>query len=202
MITLYEFALSGNCHKIRLLLSLLDISYRSIAVNGSEQQHKAEDFLKLNPFGQVPVLTDGNIVIRDSQAILVYLARKYGNELWLPTDAAALGEVMAWISTAANEVAMGPNRLRLHFKFGRTINLDESRQITSNLLNILQQRLDSHSWLVADQLTIADIAVYPYIALLPEGKIDLEPYPAVIAWINRIQALPGYVGMPGMWQSE
>lgn len=200
--TLYEFALSGNCHKIRLLLSLLDTSYRSIAVNGSEQQHKTEDFLKLNSFGQVPVLTDGDIVIRDSQAILVYLARKYGNELWLPTDAAALAEVMAWLSTAANEVAMGPNRLRLHFKFGRVINIDESRQITSNLLNILQQRLDSHSWLVADQLTIADIAVYPYIALLPEGKIDLEPYPAVMAWISRIQALPGYVGMPGMWQSE
>jgi len=202
MITLYEFALSGNCHKIRLLLSLLDISYQRTAVNGSEQQHKAEDFLKMNPFGQVPVLTDGDIVIRDSQAILVYLARKYGNELWLPTDAAALAEVWAWLSSAANEVAMGPNRLRLHFKFGRAINIDESRQITSNLLNILQQRLDNHRWLAADQITVADIAVYPYIALAQEGKIDLEPYPAVIAWINRIQALPGYVGMPGMRQSE
>lgn len=202
MITLYEFALSGNCYKIRLLLSLLDVSYRSIAVNGSEQQHKTEGFLKMNPFGQVPVLTDGDIVIRDSQAILVYLARKCGNERWLPTDAAALAEVMAWLSTAANEVAMGPNRLRLHFKFGRVINLDESRQIASNLLNILQQRLDKHRWLAADQITVADIAVYPYIALAQEGKIDLEPYPAVIAWINRIQALPGYAGMPGMRQSE
>ncbi len=202
MMTLYEFALSGNCHKIRLLLSLLDISYQRTAVNGSERQHKAEDFLKMNPFGQVPVLTDGDTVIRDSQAILVYLARKYGNELWLPTDAAALAEVMAWLSSAANEVAMGPNRLRLHFKFGRAINIDESRQTASNLLNILQQRLDNHRWLAAGQITVADIAVYPYIALAPEGKIDLEPYPAVIAWINRIQALPGYVGMPGMRQSE
>ena len=202
MITLYEFPLSGNCHKVRLLLSLLDLSYQSIAVNASERQHKANDFLKMNPFGQVPVLTDGGIVIRDSQAILVYLARKYGNELWLPTDAAALAEVTAWLSSAANEVAMGPNRLRLHFKFGRAINLDESRQITSNLLIILQQRLDNHRWLAADQITVADIAVYPYIALVQEGKIDLEPYPAVIAWIKRIQALPGYVGMPGMWQSE
>ncbi|MDP3589028.1 MAG: glutathione S-transferase, partial [Methylobacter sp.] len=178
------------------------LSYQSIAVNGSERQHKADDFLKMNPFGQVPVLTDGDTVIRDSQAILVYLARKYGNELWLPTDAAALGEVTAWLSSAANEMAMGPNRLRLHFKFGRAINLDESRQITSNLLNILQQRLDTHRWLAADQITVADIAVYPYIALAQEGKIDLEPYPAVIAWIKRIQALPGYVGMPGMRQSE
>ncbi|MBL6986219.1 MAG: glutathione S-transferase family protein, partial [Methylobacter sp.] len=151
---------------------------------------------------QVPVLTDGDIVIRDSQAILVYLARKYGNEFWLPIDAAALAEVMAWLSSAAHEVTMGPNRLRRHFKFGLAINLDESRQVTSNLLSILQQRLDNHGWLAADQITVADIAVYPYIALAQEGKIDLEPYPAVIAWINRIQALPGYVGMPGMRQSE
>lgn len=109
---------------------------------------------------------------------------------------------MAWLLSAANEVAMGPNQLRLHFKFGRAINIDESRQITSNLLNILQQRLDNHRWLAAEHVTVADIAVYPYIALAQEGKIDLEPYPAVIAWINRIQALPGYVGMPGMRQSE
>lgn len=67
---------------------------------------------------------------------------------------------------------------------------------------ILQQRLDNHRWLAADQITVADIAVYPYIALAQEGKIDFEPYPAIIAWINRIQALSGYVGMPGMRQSE
>ena len=155
----------------------------------------------MNPFGQVPVLTDDDIIVRDSQAILVYLARKYGNEQWLPNEAAALAEVVAWLSTAANEVSMGPNRLRLHYKFGRAINIEESRQTAINLLNILQERLEKHHWLATDHITIADIAVYPYIALAPEGRLDLESYPALTDWVSRIQALPGYVGMPGMWQS-
>ena len=202
MITLYEFALSGNCHKIRLMLSLLGLDYQSVAVNGNEQQQKSADYLAMNPFGQVPVLADDEVVIRDSQAILVYLAKKYGNGKWLPNDAAALAGVVAWLSTAANEVALGPNRLRLHYKFGRDINIEESRQVSTKLLDVLQARLESHPYLATDQITIADIAVYPYIALVPEGKIDLNPYPAVIAWLGRIQGLPGYVGMPGMWQSE
>lgn len=202
MITLYEFALSGNCHKIRLMLSLLGLEYQGITVNGSEREQKSTAFIKLNPFGQVPVLTDGDTVVRDSQAILVYLATRYGNETWLPYDAVQMAEVTAWLFTAANEVAMGPNRLRLHFKFGRAINVDESQQIAANLLAILAARLEHYQWLATDHLTIADIAVYPYIALAPEGKIDLEPYPAVIGWMRRIQALPGYVGMPGMFQAE
>jgi len=200
MMTLYEFALSGNSHKIRLMLSLLGLDYRSVIVNGSERQQKSVDFLSMNPFGQVPVLTDDDVIVRDSQAILVYLARKYGNEQWLPNEANALAEVAAWLSTAANEVSMGPNRLRLHYKFGRAINSEESRQTAINLLNILQGRLEKYEWLATDHLTIADIAIYPYIALAPEGRLDLESYPAVTGWVSRIQALPGYVGMPGMWQ--
>jgi len=202
MMTLYEFALSGNCHKIRLMLSLLDLDYRSVIVNGSEQQQKSVDFLAMNPFAQVPVLADDDIIVRDSQAILVYLAKKYGNGQWLPNDAKALADVVAWLSTAVNEVSLGPNRLRLHYKFGRDINIEESRQISIKLLDILQARLEKQPYLTTDRVTIADIAVYPYIALAPEGKIDLSLYPAVTDWLCRIQALPGYVAMPGMWQSE
>lgn len=202
MITLYEFALSGNCHKVRLMLSLLGLQYQSVAVNGGEQQQKSTAFIAMNPFGQVPVLTDGEVVLRDSQAILVYLARQYGDEQWLPNDAALLAQCVAWLSTAANELAAGPNRLRLHFKFGRTINLDESRQIAANLLQVLQNRLANHAYLVTDHVTVADIAIYPYIALAPEGMIDLEAYPAITDWLRRIQTLPGYIGMPGMWQSQ
>ena len=201
MITLYEFALSGNCHKIRLLLSLQGLEYRSIIVNGGERQHKSEAFIQMNPFGQVPVLTDGEVTIRDSQAILVYLAKRYGNEDWLPNQADALAEVIAWLSTAANEVALGPNRLRLHYKFGRPIDIDEAEQTTNNLLRILQTRLAQQDWLVGDQISIADIAVYPYIALAPEAKVDLDGYPAIMAWMRRIQALPAYLGMPGMWKA-
>lgn len=201
MITLYEFALSGNCHKVRLMLSLLKLEYRSIAVDGSGRQHKSREFIEMNPFGQVPVLTDGGVTIRDSQAILVYLAKQYGNENWLPSQAEALANVVAWLATAANEVTHGPNRLRLHYKFGRPVDLEQAEQITYNLLRILQTRLEVFDWLAGGQTSIADIAVYPYIALAPEGKVDLDSFPAIRAWMLRIQALPGYVGMPGMWIS-
>lgn len=120
----------------------------------------------------------------------------------MPNDAPALAAVVAWLSTTANEVAQGSNRLRLHNKFGRGINIEESKQITIKLLEIMQARLENHPYLATNQITIADIAVYPYIALAPEGKIDLIPYHSVTGWLSRIQALPGYVGMPGMWQSE
>ena len=201
MITLYEFALSGNCHKIRLMLSLLGQEYRSVAVNGQQKEHKSAAFLNKNPFGQVPLLEDGDIVIRDSQAILVYLARTYGAEHWLPQAPAAMAKVIAWLSTAANEVTRGPNTLRLHQKFGRPINQLEAELICESLLDVLQTQFNQQDWLVGGHVSIADIAIYPYIALAPEGDVDLSDYPAVTAWLSRVQALPRYVGMPGMWQA-
>lgn len=201
MINLYDFALSGNCYKVRLMLALLGVGYDSKPMNLKEQEHKSASFLKLNPFGQVPVLSDGEVTLRDSQAILVYLARQYGNETWLPLEAAKLADVNSWLSVAANEVFRGPALLRLHHKFGRAIDVEASQQITANLLSILQTRLSDRHWLTCGHLTIADIAVYPYIALAPEGHIDLSPYPAILAWLARIQALPNYVEMPGMWQA-
>lgn len=201
MIELYEFAASGNCHKVRLLLSLLQLEYQSILVSGADKQHKSEKFLQLNPFGQVPVLRDGEVVLRDSHAILVYLAKRYGGHKWWPDDAQQLANIAAWLSTSANEVSRGPNALRLHHKFGRAIALDDAQQISASLLAVLQQQLQHQPWLTGQQPSIADIAVYPYLALAPEAKLDLAPYPAVVSWLSRVQGLDGYVGMPGMWQA-
>lgn len=198
MISLYEFALSGNCHKARLMLSLLGQEYRSVLVNGQQKEHKSAEFLGKNPFGQVPVLQDGDTVIRDSQAILVYLARTYGAENWLPQAPATMAKVIAWLSTAANEVARGPCALRSNHKFGRAINQLEAELICDSLLTVLESQLGQQNYLVGEQPSIADIAMYPYIALAPEGDVDLSGYPAVSAWLARIQAMPGYVGMPGM----
>lgn len=201
MITLYDLAASGNCHKVRLLLSLLGVQYHSRAVNFPDSEHKSAQFLQMNPFGQVPVLVDGNVMLRDSQAILVYLAKQYGDHGWLAADdSKTLAQIMAWLSTAANEVARGPNDLRLHYKFGRQLDLVAARQITERLYGIVEQQLQVSDWLVGNHITIADIAIYPYIALSPEGQISLAPYPAIRQWVGHIQALPGYVGMPGMYR--
>ncbi len=198
---LYDFDPSGNCHKVRLLLSFLQLPYQSIQVDVAKLEQKSEQFLMMNPFGQVPVLKDGETVVWDSQAILVYLARKYAEPSWLPLDAVGMSRVMEWLSTAANEVSNGPSALRVHYKFGRAIAMEFAQQVTANVLHVLEQHLKTKNWLAAENITIADIAVYPYIALAPEGRIDLAPYPAVCQWLSRIQTLPNYVDMPGMWLS-
>lgn len=197
---LFEIAPSGHCHKIRLFLSLLQVPYQSVQVDVANLQQKSAPFLKMNPLGQVPVLKDGETVVWDSQAILVYLARQYAAPSWLPLDAVGLSRVMEWLSTAANEVARGPSTLRVHYKFGRAIAMEDAQQVTTVALQILEQHLKSADWLAAEHITIADIAIYPYIALAPEGKVDLTPYPSICLWLSRIQALPNYVGMPHMWQ--
>jgi glutathione S-transferase len=198
MIELYEFALSGNCHKVRLMLNFLGLSYKSSIVNGGAREHKSRDFLAKNPLGQLPVINDDGVVIRDSQAILIYLAHRYGGEAWWSNDAEALGKITAWLFTASNEVARGPNTLRLHHKFGRPINLVEAEQVTETLLNIMEEHLSNHDWIALDIPTIADVALYPYIALAHEGKVDLSRFSSVVAWITRFKVLPGYVSMPGM----
>lgn len=201
MISLYEFKASGNCHKVRLMLSLLGLQYTSIVVDGASQAHKSPEFLGMNPFGQVPVLTDDALVLRDSQAILYYLAQTYGRS-WLPGDPGMASQVVSWLSTAANEVRQGPNMLRLHYKFGRPIDLGASQAVTENLFRIIETKLSEHPWLVGTLPTIADIALYPYIALAPEGNWGLGPYANVRAWLSRIRELPGYVGMPGMYEGN
>jgi glutathione S-transferase len=198
MIELYEFALSGNCHKVRLMLSFLGLSYKSIIVNGSAREHKSRDFLAMNPLGQLPVINDDGIVVRDSQAILIYLAHRYGGATWWSNNSEVLGKITAWLFTASNEVARGPNALRLHHKFGRPINLVEAEQVTVTLLNILEEHLSNHDWIALDLPTIADVAIYPYIALAHEGKVDLSRFSSVVAWLARFKALPGYISMPGM----
>lgn len=198
MIELYEFALSGNCHKVRLMLGLLGLDYTSVIVNGSVSEHKSTKFLAMNPFGQVPILKDGDTVIRDSQAILIYLARQYGGQKWWPNIASDLAHITSWLFTTANELARGPNALRLHFKFGRNINLEEAQQITHKLLGIMEEHLATHDWIAVSTISIADVALYPYIALAHEGRIDLTQHLATLAWMRRIEALPGYVSMSGM----
>ena len=202
MIELYEFGLSGNCHKVRLLLSLLGIEYDSRMLNGAEREQKTAEFLDYNPFGQVPVLKDDDIIIRDSQAILVYLARAYGADDWFPVDAKKAALVTEWLSTAANEIAHGPGALRLHYKFGREINIAEAARVSDTVLKVLDKHLVKNDWLATGTITIADIAVYPYIALAHEGKVDLTPFIYIRNWLGRIEMLSGYAAMPGIKSSN
>lgn len=195
---LHDLELSGNCYKVRLFSALLGLDVEIVPVDFMGGAHKTPAFLEKNPFGEIPVLEDGDFILRDSQAILVYLARKYGGETWLPTDPAGMAEVMIWLMAAENEIARGPNDARLHDKFGFPIDVEKARENAARILGLMEARLSKNDWLALDRPTIADIACMPYVALSHEGGVSLDPYPAIRAWIARIKALPGFVSMPAL----
>jgi glutathione S-transferase len=199
MIQLYGHEFSGNSYKVKLMLSVLGLDYEWIKVDLMAGAHKQPDFLALNPFGQVPLLVDGNTVLADAQAILVYLARQYGGESWLPLEPQAMSRVVRWLSTTAGEVRSGPESARLYHLFKATsINLERAIQKSEFILTQLNDHLANQQWLELGHPTIADVAVFPYVALAGDGKIDLTPYTNVLAWIDRIKHLPGFVGMIGI----
>jgi glutathione S-transferase len=195
---LYDMELSGNCYKIRLFCSLSGVNYESIPVDLMKGEHKQAAFLARNPRGQVPVLDDAGTVVWDSMAILVYLARKYGGERWLPTEAETMARVMQWLALSENEILYGLARARAVTKFNRLWDLAQCQDLGRSGLGVMENHLEKNRWLAADHPTIADIACYPYVALAPEGGVVLDEFPHIGQWIARIRSLPGYVGMSGL----
>lgn len=190
---LYHHPLSGHSHRAVLFASLLGVTHELVEVDLKIGAHKQPEFLKLNPFGQVPVLEDGDVVVADSNAILVYLAKKAGRGDWLPETAHGAAAVQRWLSVAAGEVAFGPAAARLITVFGAKFSADEVIDRAHTLLGRLEARLAESPWLAGDQPTIADVAIYSYVARAPEGYVDLSAYPNVNTFLNRIEALPGFV---------
>ena len=197
MITLYGAPVSGNAYKVRLLLSLIGVEFEEIDVDLMAGGNRTGSFLALNPRGQIPVLVDGGVTVWDSQAILVYLARRYG-EAWLPVDPAPMAEVMQWLAVSENELLFGLARARAVLHFGRDFDLAASQAYGRAGLKVLEQRLADNEWLAAGRPTIADVACMPYVALSRMGGISLDDRPAVGAWIDRIRALPGFIAMEGI----
>jgi len=196
-IVLHGFRLSGHSHRAELMLNLLGLPYEFRHVDlGSDAQHRAE-FLALNPFGTVPVMEDGDIVIADSAAILVYLATRYDTERrWLPTDPVAAAQVQRWLSVAQGPVFNGPAVARMVKLFGRDFEHERAVAIAGRLFAVLDPTLAGRNFLVGKGATLADVALYSYIARAPEGEVSLEPYPAIRAWLARVEALPNFLPMP------
>lgn len=195
-IKLYNFPRSGHAHRVELMLSLLQLPTELILVDLAKGAHKQADFLALNPFGQVPVIDDQGVVLADSNAILVYLAQKYGNGRWLPTDPLGAAKVQRWLSVAAGPIAFGPARARLITVFAAPYNPEEVIAYAHTSLKVIDQELGATAYLAGSEPTIADIAAYSYIAHAPEGNVSLDDYANIRAWLARIEALPGFVGMP------
>jgi glutathione S-transferase len=194
-IQLYRNAISGHCHRVELLLSLLGLSFDLIDVDLLKGEHKAPAFLAMNPLGQVPVLRDGELTLNDSNAILVYLEGRYAPGQWLPRDPVGAARVQRWLSLAAGPLAFGPASARVVQLFKLPTDPKEAIDRATGLLHLMEAELSREPYLVGDQATLADLAHYAYVARAPEGLISLQPYPAIRAWLARIEDLPGFVPM-------
>lgn len=194
-IRLYRYALSGHAHRVQLMLSLLHLPFEMIDVDLGAGEHKAAAFLSRNPLGQVPVIEDGDFTLADSNAILVYLALSHDPQRrWLPADVRAQAAVQRWLGIAAGPLANGPAAARVAQLFKRPHN-PQCAVLARQLFGVMEQHLASRDWLVGAGPTIADVAMYSYTAHAPEGGITLDAWPRLRAWLQRIEALPGFVGM-------
>ncbi|MBB1582261.1 glutathione S-transferase family protein [Serratia sp. OS31] len=194
---LYGTPLSGHVHRVALLLSMLELPYEFIESPAEVRQSEA--FRRLNPFGQIPVLVDGNLSLADSNAILVYLAKNYApGSHWLPETPLAAAQVQEWLSKAAGEVRYGPASCRLIAQFAAPEDDRVALGITARFLPQMEHHLSVQAFLATEQPTIADLACYSYVAVAPEGGVSLAPYPAIRRWVARIAALPGFFAMPAL----
>ncbi|MCA9489316.1 MAG: glutathione S-transferase [Myxococcales bacterium] len=187
--------ISGHTQRVACLLSMLGLPYELRP--GGPDVRATPAFGELNPWRQIPVLQDGELLLVDSHAILVYLARRYDpTDRWLPTDPVGMANVQRWLSVSAGELANGPAKARAALMFGRDVDLPRAQAMARTLFERMDAHLADRAWLAADHPTIADLALDGYTRAAPEGDVTLEPYPHVRAWLDRVAALPGYVRLP------
>lgn len=201
---LYDYVLSGNCYKIRLLLTFLGQEYQPQPVDFFPgKEHKTDAFLKINTLGQLPVLEDQGQVICDAQAILVYLAENYDDAGdWWPKDALTRGKIAQWLAFADGLTATS-SAARLHDMLNYDLDVVAARNGAHRLFRVMEDHLShqefaGQDWLVGSKPSIADTACFPYTALAEDGGIDLFLYPSIQRWVHRFAQLPGFINMPGI----
>jgi len=196
-IKLYRYALSGHSHRAQLLLSLLGLPFETVDVDLVQGEQRQPDFVALNRFGQVPVIDDDGCIVADSNAILTYLALRYGSESWLPRDPLGAARVQRWLSVAAGPLAFGAAVARAIQVFKRPQDPADAIARAQQLFGVIERTLSDEgtAFITGPAPTIADLALYSYTAHAPEGNVSLTDYPTLRAWLARIEALPGFVPM-------
>lgn len=208
MITLYDYILSVNCYKQRLMMGILGVEYQSVAIDFYPGwEHKGTEFKKINRLGHIPVINDDGYVLRDAHAILIYLASKYDpTKQWYPLDdPKRLGETASWLLFAEGTTNTA-SAARLHVNLGYDFDLEAVQDGAHRLFRVL----DEHLWLQEQRNldwvgsgshpTVADIAIFPDVALSEEGGVSRRDYPAIRRWTERVQRIPGFTAMPGIFR--
>ncbi|KIW28778.1 uncharacterized protein PV07_04652 [Cladophialophora immunda] len=201
---------SGNCYKVRLLASLLDVQLEQVHVDFFKLQHRSPEFLAINPRGELPTLVDQGKVFNDSSAILIYLAgtnadrgsKAVPSSYW-SSDVVEQASIVDWLAFTASWIHFGLCKARAIVSFNWPANaseevIAETKERGVKSLEILEKRLEKEQWLALSRPTVADVSIFVYVALAHMGDISLDPYPAVKAWVERMQGLPGFVPLDGL----
>lgn len=196
MPTLYDDPLSRNGYKVRLLLSHLGLTFRTVRVDIMTGDTRRPAFLERNVAGRIPVLeTDDGACLAESNAILVYLAE---GTRFLPEGRRALAEVLRWLFFEQNLIECTIGTARFMRKVGRDRKHPDAYadrlDYATDALAALERHLSGADWLACGRFGVADIALYGYVSVAEEAGIDMAGFPAVTAWRHRVAAVPGHVG--------
>jgi glutathione S-transferase len=199
MLRLYDYADSGNGYKVRLLLHQLGRPYTLIEKDILRGETRTPEFLRLNPNGRIPLLElEDGTCLAESDAILWYLA---DGTPYLPAQPLERAQVLQWMFF--EQYSHEPNIATARFWLRHVERLDELRQRLLEqkreqghaALAVMEGHLRERAYFVGGRYTVADIALYAYTHVAPQGGFDLAPYPAVRAWLERVRAQPGHVPM-------
>jgi glutathione S-transferase len=199
MIKLYNHPLSGNCYKVRLLLNHLGIKYERIDIDIFGGEQNKPEFVALNPNKKIPVIVDGDFVMWESNAILLYLGKKFSPNPFYSESPEAFGAISQWLFFGKTTIDPNLARARYMLRFVPEESRSEKDLISlqeagKSALQTLNVHLKNNEFLAGSYST-ADMGCYPYINTAEEGGISLSQFPAVQNWCDRIRSQPGYVSM-------
>lgn len=207
MIRLYDYELSVNCYKQRLMMNILNLPFESVLIDFFPgREHTGDAFAAINPLGHIPVIDDDGYILRDAHAILVYLAAKYDSSgQWYPMhEPELLGEVASWLQFAEGTTNTA-SAARLHDTFDYPFDIDSVRAGAHRLFRVLDEHLwfreqEGRNWVAsAAHPTIADLALFPDVMLSEQGGVSLIDYPAIRRWTDRFKRVAGFSVMPGIY---
>lgn len=197
---LYTFVHSPNPLKVRLALAELGVSYEAVEVNLFRGEHRSDAFTRVNPHRKVPVLVDGDLVLRESNAILFHLGRSRGGAFW-PMDRGAQGRVMQWLFFESAHMTMHCGTMWWTDFVAPAVSLkgadeglvNEATRELERSLDLLEKELTGKSFLLGETMTIADCSVGVAVATLKKTRLDqVNRWPNVIAYRERLRSRPSW----------
>jgi glutathione S-transferase len=195
---LYDFLLSGNGYKIRLLLTQIGMPFERVEVNITKDESRTSEFLSKNPNGKVPVLeVEPGKYLAESNAIMVYLSE--GTE-FLPYDRFLRAQVLQWLffEQYSHEPYIATSRFWISI-LGKAKEyheaIEQKREPGYASLRVMERHLSERTFFVGERYTIADICLFAYTHVADEGGFDLTQFPAIQSWIERVKSQPGHISI-------